>query len=130
MTDKENKIPKWLKKIQEHSWELEILISGGAIFSLYQLSDVFLDFSYTIEITSGFQTTTPYILFLCLFMIELLKIGFTSHLLIRAYWVSQISINLAFPNGIIDRRKLIRNSPFKIKNYSNDILRNDLLKID
>jgi hypothetical protein len=38
-----HKVPKWLKKLQENSWELELLISGGAIFSLFQLTDVFLN---------------------------------------------------------------------------------------
>ena len=26
--------PSWLKNLQENSWELELLISGGAIFTL------------------------------------------------------------------------------------------------
>jgi hypothetical protein len=36
-----HKVPQWLKKLQENSWELELLISGRAIFSLFQLTDVF-----------------------------------------------------------------------------------------
>ena len=35
--------PKWLKRIQENSWEPEILISGGAILALFTLSDDFLN---------------------------------------------------------------------------------------
>ena len=38
MTNSNHQIPKWLKQIMENSWELELLISGGAIFSLFQLS--------------------------------------------------------------------------------------------
>ncbi|MFZ9700606.1 MAG: hypothetical protein ACO3AF_05935, partial [Flavobacteriales bacterium] len=38
-----HQVPEWLQKLQENSWELELLISGGAIFSLFQLTDVFLE---------------------------------------------------------------------------------------
>jgi len=40
----EYSIPKWLRRLQENSWEMELLISGGAIFSLFQLSDLYVDF--------------------------------------------------------------------------------------
>ena len=38
-----NEIPEWLKNLQENSWELELLISDGAVFTLFQASDFLLD---------------------------------------------------------------------------------------
>ena len=35
--NQEHKIPSWLQKIQDNSSELELLISGGAIYALIQL---------------------------------------------------------------------------------------------
>jgi hypothetical protein len=28
---------QWLKRLQQNSWEVELLISGGAIFTLFQI---------------------------------------------------------------------------------------------
>lgn len=41
-SDKKFEIPKRLKQPQENSWELELLISGGVIFTLFQLSNWFI----------------------------------------------------------------------------------------
>lgn len=35
-------VPNWLKELQDNSWEAELLVSGGAVFSLFQLTDVFM----------------------------------------------------------------------------------------
>ena len=51
MTNSNHQIPKWLKQIMENSWELELLISGGAIFSLFQLSGSWVNW---IESTNEF----------------------------------------------------------------------------
>ncbi|MBK9192531.1 MAG: hypothetical protein IPM77_14075 [Crocinitomicaceae bacterium] len=41
-----------MKNLQENSWELELLVSGGAIFSLIQMSDLYIDWIRTIKITT------------------------------------------------------------------------------
>ena len=84
---KENKphhqIPDWLKKIQENSWELELLISGGAIFSLFQLSDSWVHWIESLVEFSSFMGYTE-ILLIGTLGIELLKIGFIIHIILRA----------------------------------------------
>ena len=43
MREKRTPVPNWLKTLQENSWELELLISGGAVFTLVQAPDLFQD---------------------------------------------------------------------------------------
>ena len=45
-------IPTWLQKIQDNSSELELLISGGAIFALFQLSDLANHFIHQLQTNS------------------------------------------------------------------------------
>src|SRR5436190_17320790 len=91
--------PKWLKRIQENSWEAEILISGGAIFSLFQLGD--FAGQYVLHIkeirqTAGLNETAMF-----LFMgINGITIGFITHLILRAFWVGLVCLNFAYPAGI------------------------------
>jgi hypothetical protein len=33
---------QWLKRLQQNSWEVELLISGGAIFTLFQIPEYLL----------------------------------------------------------------------------------------
>jgi len=53
--DEENRYPAWLQNLQENSWELELLISGGAVFSLIQLPDYLWGWLNTVKI----QTSLP-----------------------------------------------------------------------
>lgn len=127
--EKYDKMPKWLKRVQENSWELELLISGGAIFSLFKLSDFFQEFALTIRITnvaSGLHLFTVF----GMYGIKLLTIGFITHLLIRAYWVGQVCLNFAFPNGVLSRKEVSKKTPFKDVFESKDNLKSDLLEID
>jgi len=99
MANDSNQIPSWLKNLQENSWELELLISGGAIFSLFQLSDLFLDFVFTIRMTSHIPGTGFFII-LGMLGIKLLTTGFAIHLILRAFWLGMVCVNYAFPKGI------------------------------
>ncbi len=41
---KEQVTSDWIKKVQARSWEIELFVSGGSLFSLMQLSEVVLEF--------------------------------------------------------------------------------------
>ena len=43
MSNKNEQVPQWLKELQENSWEVELLISGGAISALIQADIALLD---------------------------------------------------------------------------------------
>ncbi|MFY0685626.1 MAG: hypothetical protein JXQ90_00600 [Cyclobacteriaceae bacterium] len=93
--------PKWLRKIQQNSWEPEILISGGAIFTLLTLSDDFIYWFRDAKVFLGLHFPgTSIIIFLMIIAIEGIKTLFIFHLLIRAYWTGLIGLSFVFPDGI------------------------------
>jgi hypothetical protein len=94
----EYSIPKWLRKLQENSWEMELLISGGAIFSLFQLSDLYVDFISSLKMTNAI-VGLGILSMVGMFSLKLLTVGFITHLIFRAFWLALVCINYVFPNG-------------------------------
>lgn len=123
----ENKIPDWLKNLQENSWELEILVSGGAIFTLLQLSDLYIDWINTLLITS-YVPGIRIIEFTGMIGIKILTIGFILHLILRAFWLGLVCINYVFPGGIRSN-KLKQQKPFSTRHVEGD-LKEQIMKID
>jgi hypothetical protein len=125
---KQTAIPKWLKNIQENSWELELLISGGAIFSLFKLSDPYIEWVTKI----GTATGLPGLIFLALigyFAIVVLTLGFCVHLCFRAYWLALVCINYAYPKGI-NSQKINFKKPFNTTTSEENTLKDLIIKID
>jgi hypothetical protein len=124
----EPKIPKWLKSLQENSWELELLISGGAIFSLFKFADLYLDWRTSLSIHTSLPGTN--LLFLIgLIGINILTLGFSIHLLTRAYWLALVCINYVFPNGI-DTDKIKWKKPYRIELSANENLKELITRVD
>jgi hypothetical protein len=96
---KNTEFPKWLKRLQENSWEAEILISGGAIFSLFQLNYLIEDWSVRLREMHHFTGHNELYMFL-VFGINGLTIGFFSNLILRGFWISLVCLNYSFPSGI------------------------------
>lgn len=104
-------IPGWLKMLQDNSWELEIIISGGAIFSLFELSGLTTDFFYTLAYTNHFVGRNILFMF-CMLAIKGLTLGFFLHIVLRSFWVSLISLSSMYRNA--DSSKKIKLAePFK-----------------
>ena len=128
----ENKIPSWLQKIQENSSELELLISGGAIYGLLKLSNGFVNTLKNFKLVYDFQILNVDVLdYLGLFRfaISLLIIGFLAHLIVRAYWLSLVCLNYVFPKGI-NFNKLNFRKPFKVNSEIRNDLYNEIIKAD
>jgi hypothetical protein len=123
----ENKIPDWLKNLQENSWELELLVSGGAIFSLIQLSDLYINWINTLRITTHLPGA-GFMIISGVLGIKILTTGFILHLIMRAYWLGMVCINYVYPNGI-NADKLNQAKPFKSSNTNGD-LKDQIMKID
>jgi len=99
MDDRAKDTPAWLKHLQENSWEAEIIISGGALFSLFYALDAIAVFvSWLMEISSISGISEIYI-FLNL-AIDGLILGFFGHLVARSFWIGLACLNYAFPKGI------------------------------
>lgn len=123
-----NRIPKWLKNLQENSWEVELLISGGAIFSLFQISDIFIDFIFSLKMTTRIAGTGIFII-MGMLGIKVLTTGFFLHLFLRAVWLGMVCINYVFPSGISGKKKSYA-IPFKNKFKENDNLFFEIQKVD
>ncbi|GAB4329876.1 MAG: hypothetical protein OHK0038_04010 [Flammeovirgaceae bacterium] len=115
----------WFEKLQERIWELEFLISGGAIFSLLELSQYFLDIAFTLKMTFALVGTSVFII-VGMFGIKVLTVGFATHLIVRAYWVGLISLHYIFPKGIRENRSSIQ-FPFKESFQINDNLEKQII---
>jgi len=126
--EKKSNIPAWLKNLQENSWEVELLISGGAIFSLFQISNFYLEFMESIKITSHFAGTGVFII-MGMLGIKILTTGFFSHLFLRAIWLGMVCINYVFPKGISEKKKNYAK-PFRSKFSPNDNLYHEIQRVD
>jgi hypothetical protein len=98
-TAEKEKLPKWLKRVQENSWEGEILISGGAIFSLFQISD------FLAAEKVFFSENAPFIgldelLIFSILAVEGVTFSFILHLFLRGLWIALLCVNAAFPKGV------------------------------
>ncbi len=121
-------VPDWLKRLLENSWELELLISGGAIFTLFQASDFFIDYMHAVHAEVSFAGWVP-ILVLGVFAIKILTLGFSGHLFMRALWLALICVNAAFPGGMKVSR--IRwKKPFKVNLKENEDLFEAITRVD
>lgn len=128
MPKSNHQIPSWLKLIMENSWELELLISGGAIFSLFQLSGNWVQwFESTVEFTAFLGQDI--ILIIGTLGLELLKIGFITHILFRAFWLAMVCANYVYPNGI-KKEKIKWKKPFRIYAEDEEDLQLPIIKLD
>ena len=127
MEQPKNPVPQWLQNLQDNSWEIELLISGGAVFTLLQFPDLFLNFMRTVKITSDLPGTALSLI-MGMACIKILTNGFILHLLLRAFWLAMVCINYIYPQGI-DGRKMQRAYPFRSRHVEGD-LREQIMQVD
>lgn len=87
----------WVKKVQARSWEIELLISGGSLFSLIQLSDLLIEF---MDKLTRINVTLSLSVILYSFVTPVLLGGFVLHLITRAFWLAMVILHKVYPNGI------------------------------
>jgi hypothetical protein len=123
----ESPAPGWLQSLQENSWELELLISGGAVFTLIQLPDYFSRWLITIRIQTSLPGFSIYLI-LGMLGIKILTNGFVLHLILRAYWLAMVCLNFVFPAGISSQNAQ-HKGPFR-NNHTEGDLRELIMKVD
>jgi len=105
--DKNKSFTKWLEILQQESWQLELLISGFAIFLLAQSYEPVLNLNDQISLLlsgSGYYQLLyiPYKVMLGAWYV--LIINLILHVLLRGLWIS--TIGLRYVSGDIDFNKL------------------------
>ena len=122
--DGKSKFSRWLEILQQESWQLELLISGFAIFLLAESYEPVRHLSYRIEILVAGSTYyellyIPYQVLLGAWFV--LMANLIMHVLLRGLWIS--TIGLRYISGDIDFDSLSFHPRFdtflrsRIKNF-------------
>ncbi|WP_075341336.1 hypothetical protein [Tenacibaculum agarivorans] len=95
------KFKQWLDKLQQESWQLELLISGFAIFGLANVFEPLRN-----KITEANAMESPYeILYGLVYSYSaILAINLVVHVIFRGLWIG--SVGLRYVSGDIDYEKL------------------------
>lgn len=98
-------VPNWLTKIQNNSWEPEIIISGFSIAFFFILPKYIYNFTAMLIQDFGADELLSYIIYsLMIFIISSLKVLFIGHLILRGLWTGLVGLSYVFPNGIRNER--------------------------
>ncbi len=114
--NKNSKLTKWLESLQQESWQLELIISGFAIFLVGSLGEPLDDWGNRMSVaTSGVKNNFIMVLPLMILYAAwfFLLTNLVLHLILRGLWIS--TIGLRYVSGDIDWDKL--NLHPKFHNY-------------
>lgn len=117
MTNQDKKgFAKWLETLQQESWQLELIISGFAIFLLIGVYEPMNNWNYDVNSIIYLNSTTARFFFLFvgfkLMFIAwyVLVINLVVHVLLRGFWIS--TVGLRYVSGDIDFDSLNFNKQF------------------
>lgn len=91
---------QWLQTVEQNSWQIEILISGGLLITLYHIPDIINNWMTKVVTDSQLTTSILLIFLMSLIVSKALLIGFGANLLFRASWLASLGVHYAFPKGI------------------------------
>lgn len=94
--------PEWLKKLEEESWQAELIISGLAIYGTLQLPELvewLMDWCLASLDSSYFKLFYLFFTYLG-FGAYMLIFIFIAHFVLRAVWIGLVGLNSVFPQGI------------------------------
>ncbi len=105
-------LAKWLDKLQEDSWNLELLISGFSIYGLFQLRDYIAYLIARIQANSFAVNSLPdfaEVLLSALFIgVQFFIFFLLIHIFLRGLWIG--AIGLRYVSGDIDYDQLHYNN--------------------
>jgi hypothetical protein len=85
---------EWLEKLQQESWQLELLISGFALFGIYSSRVLIKDLSFYIE--NNISGELNALAFLILFIIKsgwiIFFVNLIIHVILRGLWIGAIGL--------------------------------------
>lgn len=105
----ENKISSWIKKLEQESWQLELLVSAFTIFLLLQAIGEYTQFltglNYEYDLSDSLLTFLYVFLALLGLAIKALTIFLIIHLLLRGFWIGVIGLRSVQENINFDKLK-------------------------
>ena len=107
-----SKLSKWLEILQQESWQLELIISGFAIFLILGIYEPLQDLRFKINLLSASDGNyallrLPHTLLQWVWFA--LIINLTTHVLFRGLWIS--TVGLRYVSGDVDFEELKLKSP-------------------
>lgn len=82
------------------SWQLEVLIAGGILISLYSSTDIFREFFFHKYPIIDFSHYQALIFFGLYILTRALLIGFGANLIFRTVWLAYKGIDYWYPEGV------------------------------
>jgi hypothetical protein len=123
----EKKVPRWLNTIQENSWEAELLLSAVLLFGLIQ-TPIFLE-SWSQQLFAWETGIIKGVVEMIIRGIEILRIGFIIHIIVRALWIAQVGFSYVFPKGI-QVEKLGFQGNFRTELNKNNSTVNSIMRLE
>ncbi len=91
-----SKTPKWLRRLQQESWNLELLISGFSIFLLFQGREMIEELLNQLNvhyIPGPFKGTMLILFIICYLGSNVLIFNLILHILLRGFWIGAIGLS-------------------------------------
>jgi len=111
MADRTNKRTKelfreWLEKLQQESWQLELLISGLALFGIWESKDLLGQFDDYLDLNAVGELSTYLNLFSYFLKVSwtIFFVNLLIHIIVRGLWIG--AIGLRYVSGDIDYDEL------------------------
>lgn len=110
--DKKLFFSEWLEKLQQESWQLELLISGFALYGIFASKPLILDLQIYIEINSDgtLYSVLSQLNAILWFGRLIFLINLLTHVILRGLWIG--AIGLRYVSGDIDFEKLNYSQSF------------------
>ena len=89
-----SKLKAWLDRLQQESWQLELLISGFAIFGILNLKDFIYDLEFKIDnfVFGGLSAILSILIFVLSKGWLIFFINLTVHVVLRGLWIGAIGL--------------------------------------
>jgi hypothetical protein len=111
---------KWLKKLQQESWELELLVSGFSILLLAKGIEWLTGIQeyFTVSLNFSIQISNIIIVFLAIvnLAVHALILNLVVHLVFRGFWVGIVGLGSVAPNADFHKLKYSNFFVEKLKN--------------
>lgn len=93
-------IPEYIEEQANHSWQMELFISLGMIFTLARIPSIISKEYQETYINVEVDSLTILIFFGSISLARILLIGFSANLIFRAIWLGILGIYYVYPKGI------------------------------
>ncbi|MCF6296718.1 MAG: hypothetical protein L3J08_01840 [Flavobacteriaceae bacterium] len=112
--EKKNLFTEWLEKLQQESWQLELLISGFALFGIWESRDVLESFTNFLSVNRPAQSDALQVLKVIVLLLKaawlVFFINLLIHVILRGLWIG--ALGLRYVSGDIDYDKLKYSDSF------------------